>query len=48
MRDFHATVLAGVVRPSRLPPLNAAMGKARVTDNPAGNWKPAKNTQGGR
>ena len=48
MRDFYATVLAGEVRPSRLPLLSTAMGKARVTDNPAGNWKLAKNMQGGR
>ena len=28
--------------------LTAAMAEARVTGDPAGNWKLAKNTQGGR
>ena len=48
VRDFRAAVLAGKVRPSRSLLLNAAMSEARVTGDPAGNWKLAKHTQGGR
>ena len=48
VRDFRAAVLAGRVRPARSLLLNAAMGEARVTGDPAGNWKLAKSTQGGR
>ena len=48
VRDFRAAVIGGGVRPSRSLLLNAAMGEARVQGDPAGNWKLAKNTQGGR
>ena len=48
VRHFRAAVLAGKVLPSRSLLLNAAMAEARVTGDPAGNWKLSKNTQGGR
>ena len=48
VRDFRAAVLAGGVRPARSLLLNAAMSEARVTGDPAGNFKLAKHTQGGR
>ena len=48
VRDFRAAVLADRVRPVRSLLLSAAMAEARVTGDPSGNWKLAKNTQGGR
>ena len=48
VRDFRAAVLADQVRPDKSLLLTAAMGEARAVGDPAGNWKLAKNTQGGR
>ena len=48
VRDFRAACLAGEVRPESSLLLSAAMGEARAVGDPAGNWKLAKNTQGGR
>ena len=48
VRDFRAAVLAGEVRPESSLLLAAAMGEARAVGDPAGNWKLAKNRQGGR
>ena len=48
VRDFRAAVLGDHVRPSRSLLLKAAMSEARVTGDPAGNWKLAKHVQGGR
>ena len=48
VRDFRAAVLAGEVRPESSLLLTAAMAEARTAGDPAGNWKLAKNTQGGR
>ena len=48
VRDFRAAVLAGEVKPESSLLLNAAMSEARVTGDPAGSWKLAKNRQGGR
>ena len=48
VRDFRAAALAGQVRPSDSLLLAAAMSEARAVGDPAGNWKLAKHTQGGR
>ena len=48
VRDFRASVLGDHVRPSRSLLLTAAMSEARVTGDPAGNWKLGKHVQGGR
>ena len=48
VRDFRAAVLGDHVRPSRSLLLTAAMSEARVTGDPAGNWKLSKHVQGGR
>ena len=48
VRDFRAAVLADQVRPERSLLLSAAMAEARAVGDPAGNWKLAKNRQGGR
>ena len=48
VRDFRAAVLGDKVRPSRSLLLRAALSEARVTTDPAGNAKLAKNAQGGR
>ena len=48
VRIFRKACAAGSVRPERSLLLRAALSEARVTGDPAGNWKLAKNTQGGR
>ena len=48
VRDFRAAILGDHVRPSQSLLLRAAMSEARVTGDPAGSWKLAKNVQGGR
>ena len=48
VRDFRAAVLAGKVMPESSILLTAAMAEARVTGDPAGNWKLSKGRQGGR
>ena len=48
VRDFRSAVLGDHVRPSQSLLLRAAMSEARVTGDPAGNWKLAKSVQGGR
>ena len=48
VRDFRAAVLADEVRPASSLLLTAAMSEARAVGDPAGNWKLAKRTQGGR
>ena len=48
VREFRAAVLGGHVRPAESLLLRSAMSEARVTVDPAGNAKLAKNTQGGR
>ena len=48
VRMFRKAVEAGHVRPERSLLLRAAMGEARVTGDPSGNWKLAKSTQNGR
>ena len=48
VRDFRAAILGDYVRPSESLLLRAAMSEARVTGDPAGNWKLAKHAQGGR
>ena len=48
VRDFRAAVLGDHVRPSQSLLLRAAMAEARVTGDPAGNWKLSKHIQGGR
>ena len=48
VRDFRAAVLGSKVRPSQSLLLRAALAEARVTSDPAGNSKLAKNAQGGR
>ena len=48
VRDFRSAVLSGEVRPASSLLLTAAMGEARTTGDPAGNWKLAKRTQAGR
>ena len=48
VRDFRRSVIGGKVLPAGSLLLDAAMAEARVTGDPAGNWKLAKATQGGR
>ena len=48
VREFRAAVLADAVRPASSLLLTAAMAEARTAGDPAGNWKLAKQTQGGR
>ena len=48
VRAFRKAILGGNVRPSESLLLTAAMSEARVTVDPAGNAKLAKNTEGGR
>ena len=48
VRDFRAAILGDHVRPSQSLLLRAAMSEARVTGDPAGNWKLSKHAQGGR
>ena len=48
VRIFRKACASGDVRPERSLLLRAALAEARVTGDPAGNWKLAKNTQGGR
>ena len=48
VRIFRRAVAAGYVRPERSLLLRSGMSEARVTGDPAGNWKLAKSTQGGR
>ena len=48
VRDFRKAVLSDHVRPSESLLLRAAMSEARVTGDPAGNWKLSKSVQGGR
>ena len=48
VREFRAAVLAGEVRPASSLLLSAAMAEARAVGDPSGNWKLAKQTQGGR
>ena len=48
VRDFRAAVLGDHVRPSQSLLLTAAISEARVTGDPAGNWKLGKHVQGGR
>lgn len=48
VRSFREACLADAVRPSRSLLMNSAMSEARVTIDPAGNAKLAKNAQGGR
>ena len=47
-RLFRAAVLGDQVRPNRSLLLRAALAEARVTSDPAGNFKLAKNAAGGR
>lgn len=48
VRRFRAACLGDRVRPVRSLLLRSAMGEARTVGDPAGNWKLAKNTAGGR
>ena len=48
VRDFRAAVLGDHVRPAQSLLLRSAMAEARVTGDPAGNWKLSKSVQGGR
>ena len=48
VRNFRAAVLGGHVRPSESLLLRSALMEARVMGDPAGNWKLAKGSQGGR
>ena len=48
VRDFRKAVTAGYVRPSESLLLTNAMSEARAVGDPAGNWKLAKSSQGGR
>ncbi|MCY4002497.1 MAG: terminase large subunit [Rhodospirillales bacterium] len=48
VRTFRKAVLDGKVTPTRSLLLRAAMSEARAVGDPAGNWKLAKNTAGGR
>ena len=48
VRTFRKAVSAGAVKPERSLLMRAAFGEARVTGDPAGNWKLAKSTEGGR
>ena len=48
VRDFRRAFAEGKVRPVPSLLLSAAMAEARTVGDPAGNWKLAKSTQGGR
>ena len=48
VRIFRKACASGNVHPERSLLLRAAMAEARVVGDPAGNWKLAKSTQGGR
>ena len=48
VRTFRKAIIGGAVLPSRSLLLRAAMGEARAIGDPAGNWKLAKKTEGGR
>ena len=48
VRAFRRAVLGSYVRPSESLLMTAAMSEARVTVDPAGNAKLAKNSEGGR
>ena len=48
VRDFRRAMVEGRVRPVPSLLLAAAMSEARTVGDPAGNWKLAKSTQGGR
>ena len=48
VRTFRKAIIGGAVAPSRSLLLRAAMGEARAIGDPAGNWKLAKKTEGGR
>ena len=48
VREFRRSCVEGAVTPAPSLLLASAMGEARVTGDPAGNWKLAKSTQGGR
>ena len=48
VRAFRAAVLGDLVRPVSSLLLTAALAEARVSTDPAGNAKLAKNTEGGR
>ena len=48
VRCFRKAVLSGYVVPEISLLLRAALSSARVIADPAGNWKLAKNSQGGR
>ena len=48
VREFRRAALAGEIRAAESLVLRSAIGEARVTCDPAGNWKLAKGSQGGR
>ena len=48
VREFRAALLGDHVVPVESLLLRAAMSEARVVGDPAGNWKLAKRTEGGR
>ena len=48
LRDFRRACIEGKVIPAPSLLLTAAMSEARAVGDPAGNWKLAKSTQGGR
>ena len=48
VRTFRKAVVGGHVRPQESLLLRSAVAEARVIGDPAGNWKLAKKTEGGR
>ena len=48
IRDFTRAVMKGQVRTPEKAMMRSAIGEARLLGNPAGDWKLAKNQQGGR
>ena len=48
VRDFRKAIVEGKVKPVRSLLLASAVSEARTVGDPAGNWKLAKNVQGGR
>ena len=48
LREFRKAVLSDQVRPESSLLLAAAMGEARATGDPGGNWKLSKRREGGR
>ena len=48
VRTFRTAIIGGAVAPSRSLLLRSALLEARTVGDPAGNYKLAKNTQGGR